>query len=308
MAPNSATTPVNGKRKRIRKRQKRTIVTQAADDSDSSSSSSSSDSESSSSSSSSSSDSDSSSSSSSDSESETKVNVSKSDEKRHRKRVRKPKQNAGAEATTEEDKTANAVEKFAKLSDPKEDKRLSEATISALSYAKQYAVDKQQWKFNKARQEHLIRHMLSRAPQENANESIEKPEKVTNEEEAEAVAAAEQIHQPSWWPDEWNECVAFYLNTVQGGAKDRLLKRLREAKEQVTPAPIQPLVQESQPLPSTQEAAMSSANSKSVNFADMATVVDAQPSVEEQAEKESDRQRIIFEKKRATALLKFMKQ
>lgn len=228
-------------------------------------------------------------------------------EKRRRKRVRKTKSKTeeGANKGTElAAKPPVELETIRLLPDPRLDARLSEATMAALGYAKVYLLERPSWKFSKARQEHLIRHMLSR-PISMSDGRVEQANKEAGEDKEHGVDE-DDAPQASWWPDEWNGCVALYLATVQGAAKARLLQRLRDAAAQSVPEvplPAAPKQETDTNGPSSE--VQQNQQAKSVRFAEMAMTADERSTVD-YTSKVSHREQILFERGRARALLSQM--
>jgi hypothetical protein len=233
-------------------------------------------------------------------------------EKRHRKRTRKGKVEKAQDVNIREAAnhttaagsasitTPKDIEQIKSLPDPSEDQRLNDTTIASLAYAQQYHINRIAWKFNKARQEHLIRHMTSRLDETKGDKVMEADGKEQNEVE-------DEIDKPSGWPDEWNCCVGLYLYTVQGAAKERLVQRLRQSAQKRVPDVV---VEKISTAPDQVQAADNSI-AKSVSFGDMAMGMsqdqdDSQPASSKVTVEERDR--IQFERERARTLLTIMHQ
>lgn len=136
---------------------------------------------------------------------------------------------------------------------------------------------------------------------------------VTNDDETnDAITEGEDtaaILDQQYWPDEWNRCVARYLATIQGKAKERLVDILTKSAEQVIPA-----------LPAREDATIQSittpslnttpSEKKTVSFGDLAMSQEASsneasdPSVNISI---AEIQRRQFQKDRAAKLLNEMK-
>lgn len=177
-------------------------------------------------------------------------------------------------------------------------------SLSALLYSRQYFLDRTNWKFNKAKQEYLIRHMLNVPPQisisasqSNSTDGNAKSEADESKDKDEIVAS-----QP-FFPEEWVECIARYLNTIQGQAKQRVIDTLNIKAQQEIP---------SQPVTATTAIDLatkptSSSNGeikKSVSFGDLAMKQDDSPGATQLSDQE--RHRLQFEKERAIKLLSFI--
>lgn len=175
--------------------------------------------------------------------------------------------------------------------------------MTALAYARQYHVDRANWKFNKAKQEYLIRHMLT-PPIE--PESVEKGPgeggKAEGDEAEEGGNAKDQ-----YWPDDWNRCVARYLATIQGKAKERLFEVLRQANRQEMPSLAHEVSSRTaQPSLDPPHPVSASTAMKSVSFGDLAMAQDATDSTQGAAPdalSDVEIRRIRFEKERAEKLL-----
>jgi hypothetical protein len=184
--------------------------------------------------------------------------------------------------------------------------------LTALRYARLYHVDRANWKFNKAKQEYLIRHMLT-PPIENdgavpGGEKGEEAAKNEEEEEKGAERGASDQH----WPDEWNRCVAKYLVTIQGKAKQRLLDILNEAARREIPPIAQDVAAAGEGQEHDSDAvapSVSTLGAKSVSFGDLAmeqqSLATSQSSVPNHAGALSAKEvsRIQFEKERAGKML-----
>lgn len=175
----------------------------------------------------------------------------------------------------------------------------------ALGYARQYHLARSDWKFNKAKQEYLIRHMLTPPPAQSAGGIVgnqQDAEKETEGDGDDIASTPDQQH----WPDEWNHCVAKYLATIRGRARERLFDVLTMAAKQVIPAePVQ--VVSAADLTAGVPAANTATKKKSVvSFGDLAMAQEAagnETSESSTSINAADVQRRHFQKDRATKLL-----
>lgn len=115
--------------------------------------------------------------------------------------------------------------------DPNTDLRLSDQAKQAIQYAQIYSKDKSQWKFNKAKQNWLLRNALS-VPPSDYDPSLARKQ-ADNAASADAEGAAEQAEEAeegeNFVPEDLVLVVTAYLNSVMGGARQRLIESLREA-------------------------------------------------------------------------------
>jgi hypothetical protein len=177
----------------------------------------------------------------------------------------------------------------------------------ALAYARQYHLARSEWKFNKAKQEYLIRHMLTPPP---AASQSTKADKIVDEAKDEEAEDGDTILDQQHWPDEWNKCVAKYLATIQGKAKERLFDNLTKAAEQVIP--MMPAQIESAIASNTTPASNAAiSEKKSVSFGDLAMAQDASTNEAQDSSASisvADIQRRQFQKDRAARLLAEMRE
>jgi hypothetical protein len=175
----------------------------------------------------------------------------------------------------------------------------------ALMYAYQYHTDRDNWKFNKAKQEYLIRHMLT-PPLEQEGTSVAQGEEQEQRQEAEAEAETETHTNlaDQHWPDVWNRCVAKYLITIQGAAKERLIDTLTKASQRDIPKMVE-AVDQSNVVANTSEPpapAPAAAGSKSVSFGALAMEQDAAGKIDDGVNA-SEIRRLEFEKTRSKKML-----
>ncbi|CDS82139.1 uncharacterized protein SPSC_02959 [Sporisorium scitamineum] len=122
--------------------------------------------------------------------------------------------------------------------DPNTDLRLSDQAKQAIQYAQVYTKDKSQWKFNKAKQNWLLRNALS-VPPSDYDASLARKQG-SNTDAAEDAEEAEEGE--NFVPDDFVAVVTAYLTSVMGGARQRLVESLQEAVNApaATVAPPQP--------------------------------------------------------------------
>ncbi|SNX83170.1 uncharacterized protein MEPE_01876 [Melanopsichium pennsylvanicum] len=113
--------------------------------------------------------------------------------------------------------------------DPNTDLRLSDQAKQAIQYAQLYTKDKSQWKFNKAKQNWLLRNALSVPPSDYDSALARKQpdSKASAEGVADGLEAAEEGE--NFVPEDFVPVVTAYLNSVMGGARQRLIESLKEA-------------------------------------------------------------------------------
>ncbi|UZJ57278.1 hypothetical protein CBS101457_006598 [Exobasidium rhododendri] len=189
---------------------------------------------------------------------------------------------------------------------------LNEKTSNALRYARQYHVDRANWKFNKAKQEYLIRHMLT-PPVERKDGATEGQRDGEGDGDGKGEDGGDDEGKPAidqFWPDDWNRCVAKYLITIQGKAKERLFDILNLAAQRDVP----PVAQEQSMTPGDSSTAALPPHSaptveaKSVSFGDLAmeqqnanAVLNS--GIQSNALSAVEVSRIQFEKERAQKML-----
>ena len=157
--------------------------------------------------------------------------------------------------------------------------------------------------------------MLAAPPALTSEAGQQTTETNTDEVATEAETATKEQPQDQHWPDEWNRCVAQYLLTVQGKAKERLLDTLTRAAHQDIP----PIVEDEAAVADTGAAAdavsapgaeTTSKSTMSVSFGDLAMRHDAAGVLNgDQASTAKSAQevhKIRFEKERAENLLREM--
>ena len=113
--------------------------------------------------------------------------------------------------------------------DPNTDLRLSDQAKQAIQYAQIYAKDKSQWKFNKAKQNWLLRNALSVAPSDYDAELARKQDGKADPAEGEDKDGEQEEEGENFVPDDFVPVVTAYLTSVMGGARQRLIESLREA-------------------------------------------------------------------------------
>ncbi|TKY87108.1 hypothetical protein EX895_003785 [Sporisorium graminicola] len=126
--------------------------------------------------------------------------------------------------------------------DPNSDLRLSDQAKQAIQYAQVYTKDKSQWKFNKAKQNWLLRNALSVPPADyDAVLARKQGEGKDAEDGAKEEDGEEAEEGENFVPDDFVAVVTAYLTSVMGGARQRLIESLREALNApaVQVAPIQ---------------------------------------------------------------------
>lgn len=194
------------------------------------------------------------------SEEEDNADKTDADGKRKRKRKRSTKKKA------ENGDVAASAPTVEVGPDPSADLRLSEQAKQAISYAQTYVSNKTQWKFNKARQNWLLRNALSVPP---ADYDAALARKRSDLKSGEASNAEEDDEEgETFVPDDFVPVVAAYLKSVLGGAKVRLVQTLNEAL-QAAEVPVAPPMDA--PATITDVAASEAPTTgKSVSFADMA--------------------------------------
>ncbi|SJX61795.1 uncharacterized protein SRS1_12779 [Sporisorium reilianum f. sp. reilianum] len=193
----------------------------------------------------------------SDSDDEGKYDGGDADAKRKRKRKRTQKKKSAEESSKAAPASAAittsniSAPKPVTLSpdqigpDPNTDLRLSDQAKQAIQYAQVYTKDKSQWKFNKAKQNWLLRNALSVPPSDyDAALARRQGESADAADGADAEDAEEAEEGENFVPDDFVAVVTAYLTSVMGGARQRLIESLKEAANApaVAVAPSQPEV------------------------------------------------------------------
>ncbi len=193
------------------------------------------------------------------------------DGKRKRKRKRTTKKKTADEASKPTAATSTSVQQRQQTAvstpakpftlsaeeigpDPNTDLRLSDQAKQAIQYAQVYIKDKSQWKFNKAKQNWLLRNALSVPPSDYDSALARKQPDSTASAEAAPEEAEDTEDGENFVPEDFVPVVTAYLTSVMGGARQRLIESLREAinapaitiapcmqrKSQITPPTAQP--------------------------------------------------------------------
>lgn len=113
--------------------------------------------------------------------------------------------------------------------DPNTDLRLSDQAKQAIQYAQLYTKDKSQWKFNKAKQNWLLRNALAIQPSDYDAALARKQPDSTASAEGVAEEAEEADEGENFVPEDFVPVVTAYLSSVVGGARQRLVESLKEA-------------------------------------------------------------------------------
>lgn len=159
------------------------------------------------------------------------------------KRKRKRKRNTKKKATEDTPKITQQANKPSALTtmpptalspadvgpDPNTDLRLSDQAKQAIQYAQTYAKDKAQWKFNKAKQNWLLRNALSVPPSDYDPALARKQPADAASAEGAASTTEEAQEGENFVPEDFVLVVTTYLNSVMGGARQRLIESLKEA-------------------------------------------------------------------------------
>lgn len=161
------------------------------------------------------------------------------DGKRKRKRKRNTKKKtaedtsktAAASTSTPASSTAKPIVLSSEEvgPDPNTDLRLSDQAKQAIQYAQVYTKDKSQWKFNKAKQNWLLRNALSVPPSDYDPALARKQSDSSVTAEGEVENAEEAEEGENFVPEDFVPVVTAYLNSVMGGARQRLIESLKEA-------------------------------------------------------------------------------
>ncbi|PWN47363.1 hypothetical protein IE53DRAFT_390506 [Violaceomyces palustris] len=196
--------------------------------------------------------------------------------KRKRKRNRSSKKKPNE---AENERTTDQHNQSDLGPDPNLDPTLSEQAKKAISYAIQFKSDRGSWKFAKSKQNWLLRHCLDAV--EDGGES--KPA------EEDKTAGGDQDPNPnpdqaepegggggggSFIPEGNVNVVGFYLNSVMGGAKERLIRTLLETYEatkvEVPTEPTKPIVKEGSEARPSGEKEQGGDKAKTTRFGEMA--------------------------------------
>jgi hypothetical protein len=177
--------------------------------------------------------------------------------------------------------------------DPSLDLRLSVQAKQAIQYAQIYSKDKSLWKFNKAKQNWLLRNALS-IPPSDYDASLARRQASTTETEGDMTLPdgenteenAEKLNDDgeegeTFIPDDFVAVVTAYLQSVQGGSRQRLVGSLNEALKApevaVKPEPAAAPEAVTQVNANVDNVATTPANgTKSVSFAKMAMEAEAE--------------------------------
>ncbi|SPO21899.1 uncharacterized protein UTRI_01887_B [Ustilago trichophora] len=229
-----------------------------------------------------------------DDDSDDDVQGGDADEKRKRKRKRNTKKKAAedtpktapAPAPTSEITIAATASTAKPITlspeevgpDPNTDLRLSDQAKQAIQYAQVYTKDKSQWKFNKAKQNWLLRNALSVPPSDYDPALARKQPDSTATAEDAAEDAEDAEEGENFVPEDFVLVVTAYLNSVMGGARLRLIESLKEAVNApvITVAPTQAEVTDEASNDTatneatTDEKAEGAATTKSVSFGNLA--------------------------------------
>lgn len=248
-------------------------------------------------------------------------------EKRKRKRKRKAKKEttekvAASSAPSASVTSTPSTAKPIMLSpedvgpDPNTDLRLSDQAKQAIHYAQTYTKDKSQWKFNKAKQNWLLRNALSVPPSDYDATLARKQPESSAAEDGTAEEADDAEEGENFVPDDFVPVVTAYLTSVMGGARQRMIESLREAVNApaITVAPTQPQVADDAAAENTttnvttEGVEANGAVTKSVSFGNLA--LDAEKT-EEAAEAAglpagTDPRAVELRRTRATQMLQMM--
>ncbi|KAJ9478219.1 hypothetical protein PHBOTO_001784 [Pseudozyma hubeiensis] len=198
--------------------------------------------------------------------------------------------------------------------DPNTDLRLSGQAKQAIQYAQIYIKDKSQWKFNKAKQNWLLRNALSVPPSDYdaflARKQVESSSAAEDSEDA-----AEEGE--NFVPEDFVPVVTAYLTSVMGGARLRLIESLKEAINApvVEVALVQPEIQDDSAHTTTanEQAAGVAADdgaaaTKSVSFGNLALESEQKEQAAEAAglPAGADPREVELRRERATKMLELM--
>ncbi|GAC96258.1 hypothetical protein PHSY_003838 [Pseudozyma hubeiensis SY62] len=198
--------------------------------------------------------------------------------------------------------------------DPNTDLRLSDQAKQAIQYAQIYIKDKSQWKFNKAKQNWLLRNALS-VPPSDYDASLARKQVETSSAAEDSEDAAEEGE--NFVPEDFVPVVTAYLTSVMGGARLRLIESLREAINApvVEIAPTQPEAQDDSAHTTTaneQAAGIAAgdggATTKSVSFGNLALESEQKEQAAEAAglPAGTDPREVEMRRERATKMLGLM--
>lgn len=240
--------------------------------------------------------------------------------KRNRKRSKK---GADADAAAAAPPLADAL---SSVPDPHNDAALAadEAAATkraALCYAHTHHASRSTWKFQKAKEAWLLRHLLTPPPpQQPAIQSeptaatAARTDTVSGDDAGDAPASSSSPQVDNAIPDAYLALVANYLATMQGKSKERLVQELRGVVDAGNALPAEEAVEEEQAA--AEAAATTTATTsdsapprtKSVSFADVADEQNARDDGgapgEQQQRKERDQLR--WKSARARVVLQWL--
>jgi hypothetical protein len=184
----------------------------------------------------------------------------------------------------------------------------------ALSYAYIFHTSRQAWKFQKAKEGWLLRHLLDHptpaAATEAAAPASAEPTARTDTvsgEPADEAAQEEQVDNSI--PDAYIALAGHYLSTMQGKSKDRLKEELQRAVAAGEALPAEaPEIEQPQELliaPTSEAEPTTNGESKGVRFADMADESNQHSSAKEDVEK-AKRERVRWQAARAQTVLSIL--
>lgn len=195
------------------------------------------------------------------------------------------------------------------IPDPTKDASLSYGLKNALTYAYVFQTSRADWKFQKAKEGWLLRHLLT--PPQDLTGTATKPiasgegAATATASEGQAEGIAEETVEDMCIPETYLALVTKYLSTMQGKSQLRLREDLQKTVQEFDALP--PLAEAASETTTTttsvpvkdQEAgaATSDADGKTVSFADMAEEQNA----EEDGTAELRRQRQLLEWKGSRA-------
>ncbi|PWN19842.1 hypothetical protein BCV69DRAFT_300147 [Microstroma glucosiphilum] len=204
-------------------------------------------------------------------------------------------------------------QQLAQTPDPAQDESISQGAKNALIYAYIFCTSRQVWKFQKAKEGWLLRHILdhpSPAATETAAPASAEPVARTDTvsgEPADEAAQEEQVDTSI--PDAYIALVGHYLSTMQGKSKDRLREELQRAIAAAEALPTEaPEIEQPQELasaPASEPEVIANGDSKGVRFADMADESNEQSSAREDVEK-AKRERLRWQAARARSVLNIL--
>ncbi|EPQ28759.1 uncharacterized protein PFL1_03562 [Pseudozyma flocculosa PF-1] len=205
--------------------------------------------------------------------------------KRKRKRAR-----ANKKGSNKDENLVKAVEAQGNVGpDPELDLRLSEHAKKAIEYARVYSSDRASWKFNKAKQNWLLRNALACPPADYDPElatrkpaaqgdkpSEEAPTAAQGAQDGQGDAAAADKEKPeedegeNFIPEVFVPVVTAYLKSVMGAAKQRLVETLKEALNAPVPETAAAETVSDVDAAASAPAAADKSTGKSVSFGAMA--------------------------------------